>query len=134
MILERPLLGWGHGAFWLDWAGEGSSYVFTYAGWTPGYAHNGFLDVALHLGLLGLAVLMVAVARVWWSLWRRVANMQDSRWRGSYLWLLALLAFLVLGNLVEGGWADQNYYMWIVFVIAQIHGTPKRSPSPTAQR
>jgi O-antigen ligase len=111
-IAARPLLGWGHGAFWLGWAGAGSGPLLRSVGWTPGYAHNGFLDQALGLGALGVLFLLVALAvafrsAVFWAL---------SRPSLVCLWPATVVAFLALANLSEGGLFRQNGYQLLLLV------------------
>jgi exopolysaccharide production protein ExoQ len=113
-IAERPWLGWGHQAFWNNWAGVGSSRVWEIVGWTPGYAHNGFLDQAIGLGIVGVALLcwcLLGTARAvaWWA--------RHSPRTAMALWPAAVLVFLVLANLTEGGLVQQNSYMWILLVL-----------------
>jgi O-antigen ligase len=61
-ILERPLLGYGYGAYWLGKVGDARLY-WTSLGWgdAPQHAHNGFLDLWLECGLLGILTLSTAV-------------------------------------------------------------------------
>lgn len=56
---EAPLLGHGWGAFWTE--GKGRTIVST---WNPRQSHNAYIDIAVDLGLVGLAfvVLMVVPA------------------------------------------------------------------------
>ena len=52
MIADRPILGWGYLAFWTPsnpFAVELSNIVH----WFVPQAHNGLLEIALHLGLVG---------------------------------------------------------------------------------
>ncbi|WPD20236.1 O-antigen ligase family protein [Thermaerobacter composti] len=61
IALERPLLGYGYGAFWL---GERSPLAAVWArSWNPPHAHNGYLDLWLELGLVGavLSVLLLVL-------------------------------------------------------------------------
>ncbi len=59
--LERPLLGYGYGAFWLGESGP-SQWVWAVT-WDATHAHNGFLDLWLELGLPGalLTALLVVL-------------------------------------------------------------------------
>lgn len=113
-IERRPWFGWGHAAFWLDWAGEGSSRVAQRAGWVPGYAHNGFLDQALGLGIVGVACVVWALGSTWrvaaW--WTR--HTPDLR---AAAWPCVLVLFLLLDNLTEGGLVQQNGFMWVLLVM-----------------
>ena len=62
-ISKRLWLGYGFNAFWQGMKGE-SGYVLTAVGWAPKYAHNGFLDLVLDLGLLGLLVFAIGYLSV----------------------------------------------------------------------
>lgn len=55
MIQVKPLLGYGYDGFWHGMDGE-SAYVWTVTGWRMTHAHNGFIEVCLELGLIGLIV------------------------------------------------------------------------------
>lgn len=54
-IWRRPLLGYGYGAFWVDDNPE-MLRIWSLNPWQPPNAHNGFLDVTLDLGFVGLAL------------------------------------------------------------------------------
>ena len=50
-ILKHPWLGYGYQAFWRGV--DGPSVDVHLSGWIPPHAHNGFLDLALDLGIAG---------------------------------------------------------------------------------
>lgn len=52
-ILKHPFLGYGYSAFWAGLNGESSQTVLT-TGWMEGQAQDGYLDVLLQLGAVGL--------------------------------------------------------------------------------
>ena len=59
-VLQRPLFGWGYGAFW---GTERALFVVSDAeGWvtTMNQAHNTYLDTAIALGLPGLVLMLIA--------------------------------------------------------------------------
>jgi O-antigen ligase len=54
-LAQRPILGWGYGAFWI--AGSTQTLLVQQLNpWSPPDAHNAFLGVALELGLLGAGI------------------------------------------------------------------------------
>jgi O-antigen ligase len=61
-IGERPVLGYGYGAYWLGKVGLSPLFWAT-LGWrdSPNQAHNGFLDVWLECGLLGVLALLATL-------------------------------------------------------------------------
>ncbi len=65
LALKRPLLGYGYGAFWLGESGP-SATVWALT-WDAPHAHNGYLDLWLEIGLIGViagvALLVLPLAR-----------------------------------------------------------------------
>lgn len=109
-ITRRPLLGYGYGAFW-EPAGRASEMVRAVVGWDTPHSHNGFLDLWLDIGLVGLLVFLaayvLAIRRAWVAL-RAGAGIDG-------LWAMAFLVMLLLGNLTESS-IYQNDIFWLVFV------------------
>ncbi len=111
MIAKKPWLGYGYGAFWLDGNSESTTIVQTVQ-WNAPNAHNGFLDLWLGLGLLGLLVFLVGF----------IANLLRAiyliRLDETYVnvWLLIYLTFIIFSNLTETTLVDQNSIEWILYV------------------
>lgn len=60
-IVEKPLTGFGYGAFWtLESTKFGSESAEDWAG-NAAHAHNGYIDVALNLGLPGLVLMLMVL-------------------------------------------------------------------------
>jgi O-antigen ligase len=96
MILAEPLLGYGFGAFWVG--GNSPGAVFwsnTHLG-VP-HAHNGYLQLMLDTGIVGLLLFLLAavivVVRLTWL-------MRHSR-RELSVWPLSFVAFFMVANLSE---------------------------------
>ncbi len=109
-IGERPWLGYGYGGFWLGLNGE-SVDVWNAVLWQPPHSHNGFLDLWLDLGLLGLSVFAFSFIAV---CLRSVAWLRQNH-TSEGLWPLAYLTFLLLANLTESSLLRQNL-LWILYV------------------
>jgi exopolysaccharide production protein ExoQ len=93
---ERPWLGYGYGAFWQD--GGESSYVQRVVGWIDlSHSHNGFLDLWLDLGLLGLFIFIASYITVWIKAIKWVQSSRDI----EGIWPILYLTFLLLVNLSE---------------------------------
>jgi O-antigen ligase len=56
-ISKRPLLGYGFSAFWQGLVGESGQILLT-LGWAFGYAHDGYLEVLLQVGIVGLTLVV----------------------------------------------------------------------------
>jgi O-antigen ligase len=111
MIRMRLLTGYGFNGFWLGWDGP-SAAVWARNIWEPVQSQNGFLDLALDLGIIGLALFagsfLGAVRRaVGWG--RRVSS-------ESALFALGFLVFLFLYNITESTLLKQNSFFWVMYV------------------
>ena len=62
-IMARPLLGYGYGAFWTTEGEAVQQYVGT---WAPHHAHDGYLNVCLDLGVVGISMILVVILAGWW--------------------------------------------------------------------
>jgi exopolysaccharide production protein ExoQ len=61
-IAKHPLLGYGYSAFWAGLNGESMQTVLT-TGWMEGQAQDGYLDILLQLGIVGLIPLVALLLR-----------------------------------------------------------------------
>jgi exopolysaccharide production protein ExoQ len=58
-IANRPITGYGIGGVWPDQAAPHTRAIQQELGFVVFHTHNGFLDIALHLGLVGLGLFLV---------------------------------------------------------------------------
>ena len=77
-----------------------------------GYAHNGFLDITLQLGVLGLATFAIGYLVLWWRALRLLSDTTES----APLWLCTFLMFTILYNLTEGTILMQNDLYWVLYI------------------
>lgn len=110
-VLERPLLGYGYSGFWRGWAGP-SADVWLAIGWRPPHAHNGYLEIALQLGVVGIvlyaAVYMQALTRAV-TLARHTKGIE-----GEFPLVFLLFTFVV--NFSEVYILGRNTIYWVLFV------------------
>ena len=111
MIKQRFFLGYGYHSFWEGWDSPGG-YVWQAVGWKPPSAHNGLLDLALDLGILGvvifLAGFMVNLVRSFF--WVRLSK------DATGLLPLIYLSFLFLANITESTLLERNNIFWVLYV------------------
>lgn len=107
-LSKRPFLGYGYSGFWPSDEGSEVSSQFIWAG----HAHNGFLEVALNLGLLGLLVLVINLSG---NYLRAIsyARFEDSI---EALWPLQVMLIVVLANLTLGSIFLSPSYLWMLYV------------------
>ncbi|MEH2423092.1 MAG: O-antigen ligase family protein [Nostoc sp.] len=127
MIAKKPWLGYGYGAFWIEDNSE-ASLIAEAVQWNVPNAHNGFLDLWLALGLLGVLVFLIGFVI---NLLRAIYFI---RWNQTpeNLWLLVYLTFIILSNLTETSLLEQNSLEWILYVSAIL--TSKLSTRTSLQK
>ena len=57
-IADRPWTGYGVGGVWVDPSAQPTRTILADLGFTVFHSHNGYLEVTLQLGLIGLALLL----------------------------------------------------------------------------
>ncbi|WP_249093954.1 O-antigen ligase family protein [Argonema galeatum] len=109
-IWERPWLGYGFEAFWIE--GGESSYVWRAVRYKVYQAHNGFLNLGVEIGLLGLLFfgLSILFAYIRAINWARFGKTSES------LWPLIYVTFLPMYNYTESTIVEQNSIYWVLFV------------------
>jgi exopolysaccharide production protein ExoQ len=119
MIRRSPWLGYGYEAFWL-WGGNLRVLVDTALYWEPPHAHNGFLEVTLGTGVIGLVlfgfVLVRGAARAVIFIRRQQTPMR--------LWPLTYLCFYLLYNVTESSALVRNSITWVLFVSVLVSVSP----------
>jgi exopolysaccharide production protein ExoQ len=134
MILRRPWLGYGYETFWL-WALPFRLPVDEGAGWVAPNAHNGFLEVALALGLLGLLIFVASLIRGG----VRAVNWLRGQPGAVGMWPLTYLCFLLLYNITETVALTRNNLCWVLYVTTLLAVAPGqhqavRQSKPTPRR
>jgi len=111
-IAYRPWLGYGYNAFWLGRDGE-SAAIWAAAFWQPSEAHNGYLDLGLQLGVVGVILFLSGFAA---AVWRAIGVIR--RTSTAYaLWPMAYLMLIVIANLAESMILVRNNIFWILYVV-----------------
>ncbi len=116
MILERPWLGYGYGAFWAGGESNTSEYIYRIFGWEPPNAHSVYLDVWLDIGLLGL---LVYVFEFLLCCLRAVTYVRLTK-TAEGLWPLAFLTVIFLFSPVQSIVPDPNSAYWVMYVAAAL--------------
>jgi exopolysaccharide production protein ExoQ len=121
-LVKRPYFGYGYAAFWgsdegwrafrgVPWAWAQYKTGFDVrSNWT---AHNGFLDLAMQIGLVGLALLLLHILLVIGRSLRLMA--QSNGWES--LWMLQVLVIQLVGSGFEPPvHLASNSIHWILYV------------------
>ena len=103
-IREKPFLGHGVGAlFWQEPIGPETARFWREVGFEAAHGHNGALDLALQVGLIGLAIFAVLWISVFRRGWQALhANPQLGVWVVSVL--IAQMFMSLSEDVYFGGW------------------------------
>jgi len=70
-LVKNPILGTGFESFWL---GPRLQKMWDRYWWHPGEAHNGYLEIYLNLGWVGITLLGLVLIRAYWMMFRGWRN------------------------------------------------------------
>lgn len=124
MWQEQPILGYGYSGFWAGWDGP-SAEIWKEFFWHPRHAHNGFLQVLLELGVVGVGLFMLRFIAAFPT---AIAWVRSTK-QAADLWPLIYLPFMFLSNIAESVVLAQNNIFWILYV-ALLCSLTGRSSSP----
>jgi len=117
-IGNSPVVGVGYGSFW--YTGLRSSPIDFATGWAAraGQAHNGYLDLVLQTGFIGLALALIAILRSI-GLALRLATRRGlaSDESTAYILSVVLLGAIFLLNFMESSYFRPNHYLSVLFIM-----------------
>jgi exopolysaccharide production protein ExoQ len=123
-IQQKPWLGYGYSNFFSSSQRE-TAIIWKVHDWVPPHAHNGFIQIWLHIGVIGLAVFSVSYFGCLFNALFKYLLGKELR----MLWIFLLLLYTVFFNLTEVSFLSQGM-LWILSVVAvySITTTPKTKP------
>jgi exopolysaccharide production protein ExoQ len=128
----KPILGYGYSAFWLGFDGP-SAYVWEGIHWRPLHGHNGYLDLWLDLGLVGVILLLILMVKLVFKLFNRLILASNESDFNNYLFHLTFCVYMLIYNITEsvflqGEMTNAFYWSWIVYLyaITRIGNTKER--------
>ena len=126
-ILKRPIAGYGYEGFWQPWrdAENPATAIINPGGFIPQHSHNGFLDLGLGLGMIGLTLFLFSLVQV---LYQASLYVKRSRSPEAIVPFL-ILTFILIKNFSETGlWGlgkDSSIYILLSVRLA-IDGASSR--------
>ncbi len=108
-IKAKPLLGWGYTAFW----NSQGDLVVQNLNWNPQSAHNGFLETALSLGILGIIITL----GILWMAFRHAFFIRRKVNELAGTWLILSLAVLLLHDMTETDFLIPAP-LWFMFTVS----------------
>lgn len=113
-ILKRPFLGYGYSAFWQQGLQGEVLNIFAITHFEIFQAQNGFLEVWLELGIVGLALMLLTLLQ---AARDATACFRDGD-LSSIRWYIGLLVISVIYNIDETFFALDNSLPWLLFMVA----------------
>lgn len=110
-IANNPIHGYGYSAFW-DADSQAATRIREELNWGVPHAHNGYVDMTLELGLVGLFLFFAGYVIAA----RRAINYFRQGVEREAIWPLIFLSFFFLYQLSEGSIVTGNTIYWILYV------------------
>jgi exopolysaccharide production protein ExoQ len=114
-IRQRPLLGYGYG-FWEE-PSVARDNIWLELNWAPPHAHNGWLDVELQLGLVGLSIMGV----LWLVALSRAVRLGFFARDAGALFMALIVVNVFIRSWTETITLDPGIMFWLWFMVAYLH-------------
>ncbi|KRE97105.1 hypothetical protein ASG89_30075 [Paenibacillus sp. Soil766] len=124
-ISERPFFGYGYGGFWTGWDGESAS-VWLQAGWMAPHAHNGFLELMLDIGIIGLTLFTALFIQ---TVVRSLRVLKEKEFNFE-LWPAIYLFFQLFINFTESNFLRHGNLFWALFITTTLYLSNRQVKEP----
>jgi exopolysaccharide production protein ExoQ len=117
---KSPALGVGFGAFWVGHIGYDMYPLDNWSRvtpeWRPGEGHNGYIDVYVDLGIIGLALMLVVIFSAFIG---ALDDLQNEFELGRLR--LTLLLSVIMNNVTESSFLRGTHSLWFVFLLVAVN-------------
>ena len=120
--MEHSMLGAGYRAFWTP---EGASYVYARIWDVIGNGHNGYLDVWLELGFVGVGLFLLMFLTGISRAYSRLIRSEDI----AGLFYPLILIYAMIYSFTEKFLLEQSELTWMLVMVTVIYLTPRRVSS-----
>ncbi|MBN1153677.1 O-antigen ligase family protein [candidate division KSB1 bacterium] len=105
-INQRPLQGYGYGAFWTD---QRIARISAQQNWVIGESHNAYIEIALQLGIIGGIIYIVLL----FGGFIRAVNYFKLSSNMGYLFISLVLLFCIFNGFLESGVVFPSMIMFL---------------------
>jgi len=124
-FLQDPVFGYGYGALWMQKSFRILMQIRHNWGNQVYFADNGFFDILLNTGLVGLLLFMFSYLSYGLRSFRQAIRIK------SWLYFFPLLTFLyiLIGNLTYSFLLEVDQFVWMIFIIMAFITTETKQTS-----
>ncbi|MEN8908005.1 MAG: O-antigen ligase family protein [Clostridiales bacterium] len=109
-FLEKPFIGHGFSSFWST--NNGGAYYISDVLFTSPNAHNGYLDILINLGIVGILLFFISFRK---NIILSISFIKANSYYLSFI-PFCLFIYLIIYNFTESFLLVQNSFAWIIFV------------------
>jgi O-antigen ligase len=126
-IAAQPFLGFGYSGFW-NADSRRVQYLWQVITWNAPNAHNGYIDLILQLGIVGLLLYLY----VFWSILKQAVEHLRQETLPEASWILLFMTCFLLLNLDEGPlpYIDE-FMLFTVASLLVVSAVPKQKSFPS---
>lgn len=106
---QNPILGVGYGSFWV---GNLSNNLWEKHIWQPIAGHNGYIDVYVELGLVGIFLLIFVIIFAY----RDILNTFEYNVEYGLI-RLTFMTMIVMHNFTESSYTIGSHHLWFIFLL-----------------
>ncbi len=118
---QAPLFGCGFASFWLS--ADRLAELWSRVNWTPTTAHNGYIEIFLDLGIVGLLILFFLLAQTYKNI---MNSFEDHPELGKLK--VVFFAMVFFHNFSESSYGKPSALIWLLFLLSSIVIRAKPSP------
>jgi O-antigen ligase len=119
--VEKFFGGYGYGTFWLGWNGIESAAVWQTVNWMPPNAHNGYIDVWLQMGLIGVLIFFWMIFRFF-----KTFSIEEILYDYTRQVFFVLFIVILVKNLIDTIIPRHNAIYWVLFLSIYYSSCTKR--------
>jgi O-antigen ligase len=106
------IFGSGFGGFWI---GEYANNLWKIFTWNPGQAHNGYIDVYIDVGIIGICLLVIMIFVTYRSIIRSIsAGSEFAKLR------FAIFITVLIYNFTESSFLKPTSFLWFTFLLIAV--------------
>lgn len=113
VYLQKPILGYGYGALWMQKSFRIQMQLRHHWDYQVYFADNGFFDILLNTGLVGLALFLANYLRMGYRSFRQAIRAKN----GLAFFPLITFLYIFIGNLTYSFMLEVDQLVWMFLVM-----------------